>query len=475
VQFINNQGYAARFLDQDSDPTLAHLAASGNGTDAIGVGGIGTPIEGLHTWEVMGLPYIANGLMTVGMDGQLLVEPGVEVRFADHARLDVKGQLSALGTPDFPVTFTAVNKIPGAWDGIVVAGGGNKAAVGEVSYATVEYGGGSFYAANIYVSSGRVTIDHSIIRNSGVDGLRLGPFSSRSSILGSQIMGNNGYGVQNKDTDPAAYDVVASNNWWGHSSGPRSDSTCNPGAQGDRVGKKVVFQPFLTDGAADPGLVPTLGAYTFNIAPHRWYAPANGTPLYIDITVYDGKGNPVPGRKVSLSTTLGTVEVGPLTDPQGHVVAILRSDTPGDAELVASLADMDACGSALSQSVKITFTPGGDPDLGDSLAPCVDSSLTVEPEPLTAGVTTTIRYEATNPYDFDISVDATIGFAQSGIGLVFGPAGEVYDFVIPGNRLEKLKGDRAGQYSIRVNDRWRVCFNWVNGNAEDVEIVDYHE
>jgi proteic killer suppression protein len=46
---------------------------------------------------------------------------------------------------------------------------------------------------------------------------------------------------------------------------------------------------------------------------------------------------------------------------------------------------------------------------------------------------------------------------------------------IPGNHLEKLKGDRAGQYSIRVNDRWRVCFEWVNGNAEDVEIVDYHE
>jgi proteic killer suppression protein len=50
-----------------------------------------------------------------------------------------------------------------------------------------------------------------------------------------------------------------------------------------------------------------------------------------------------------------------------------------------------------------------------------------------------------------------------------------HETVFSGNRLEKLKGDRAGQYSIRVNDRWRVCFNWVNGNAEDVEIVDYHD
>ena len=44
----------------------------------------------------------------------------------------------------------------------------------------------------------------------------------------------------------------------------------------------------------------------------------------------------------------------------------------------------------------------------------------------------------------------------------------------PGNRLEKLKGSRAGQYSIRVNDQWRVCFHWKDGNAYDVEIVDYH-
>lgn len=44
----------------------------------------------------------------------------------------------------------------------------------------------------------------------------------------------------------------------------------------------------------------------------------------------------------------------------------------------------------------------------------------------------------------------------------------------PGNRLEALKGDRAGQYSIRINDQWRICFIWQGENASDVEIVDYH-
>jgi toxin HigB-1 len=46
--------------------------------------------------------------------------------------------------------------------------------------------------------------------------------------------------------------------------------------------------------------------------------------------------------------------------------------------------------------------------------------------------------------------------------------------VLPGNRLEKLIGDRKGQYSIRINEQWRVCFRWVDGEAYDVEIVDYH-
>ncbi len=44
----------------------------------------------------------------------------------------------------------------------------------------------------------------------------------------------------------------------------------------------------------------------------------------------------------------------------------------------------------------------------------------------------------------------------------------------PGNRLEKLKGDRKGQYSIRINDQWRICFVWLDGDAYEVEICDYH-
>ena len=54
-------------------------------------------------------------------------------------------------------------------------------------------------------------------------------------------------------------------------------------------------------------------------------------------------------------------------------------------------------------------------------------------------------------------------------------AGRLDDLrVPPGNNLEKLKGDRAGQMSIRINDKWRVCFKWTAAGPEDVEIVNYH-
>jgi proteic killer suppression protein len=51
----------------------------------------------------------------------------------------------------------------------------------------------------------------------------------------------------------------------------------------------------------------------------------------------------------------------------------------------------------------------------------------------------------------------------------------IQDLIVPpGNRLEALRGGRKGQHSIRVNDQWRICFRWKDGDAHDVEIVDYH-
>ncbi|HEY4929304.1 MAG TPA: type II toxin-antitoxin system RelE/ParE family toxin [Acidimicrobiales bacterium] len=59
--------------------------------------------------------------------------------------------------------------------------------------------------------------------------------------------------------------------------------------------------------------------------------------------------------------------------------------------------------------------------------------------------------------------------------LILDAADAIYDLRIPpGNRLEKLKGDRVGDYSIRVNQKWRICFRWTAAGPEEIEIVDYH-
>ena len=51
---------------------------------------------------------------------------------------------------------------------------------------------------------------------------------------------------------------------------------------------------------------------------------------------------------------------------------------------------------------------------------------------------------------------------------------ELRDLAPPGNRLESLRGDRRGQFSVRINDQWRICFRWSDQGPENVEIVDYH-
>ena len=59
--------------------------------------------------------------------------------------------------------------------------------------------------------------------------------------------------------------------------------------------------------------------------------------------------------------------------------------------------------------------------------------------------------------------------------LIIDAAESLTDLTVPpGNRLEKLRGDRTDQHSIRINDQWRVCFHWKEGHADEVEIADYH-
>lgn len=82
-----------------------------------------------------------------------------------------------------------------------------------------------------------------------------------------------------------------------------------------------------------------------------------------------------------------------------------------------------------------------------------------------------ILHEGNRPKDFPPDLVAVAKRKLRAIE-VAGALGDLAQ--VPGNRLEKLRGDRAGQWSIRINDQWRVCFTWQADGAHDVEVIDYH-
>jgi len=69
---------------------------------------------------------------------------------------------------------------------------------------------------------------------------------------------------------------------------------------------------------------------------------------------------------------------------------------------------------------------------------------------------------------------ALLAMARRRLGFLADAVDQADLRIPPGNKLEVLEGNRAGQFSIRMNDQWRVCFPWIDGNAFDVEITDYH-
>lgn len=461
--FTGNPGYALLFQDAATDVGLSGLTASGNGVDAVGLTtGYGANLTGAHRWEAAGLPYIVNGNPTVTAGATLAVDPGVEVRFESNSGLTVQGRLLAVGTAAQPITFTGTSAAPGSWRGINIAGTLLAPAAGSVlRYMTVAYGGSGSGGGNVTVVNGQVAIEQSILRDGGADGLYVGLNAAGSTVERSQIIGNGGYGIRNGDTRPTRV-LVATHNWWGANSGPTADNECNPGGAGSRVSTNVAFSPFLTDPDADPGPVAPGDARLLSLTPERWFAPADGlSRVVVRITLRDGTGQALPGRQVRLQSSRGTVADGGLTDVQGRSFAYVTSTSAGDAELSATLDLQSTCEFARSPLALVTFTaPGGESDLlPNAAAPYMNNQIEAGPLPLVRGVPTVLRARLTNPNPFPITVDATFGVFQLGIGLTFGPVGEANGIVIPASSERVIQVPWtpliSGHYCIELRYAWQ--------------------
>lgn len=331
--------------------------------------------------------------------------------------------------------------------------GGAQQAIAQLDYVTIEDAGNDVNGANIEIGNGSLIAHHSIIRKGIKDGVRFDA-STDGSIFDSQIIGNALYGVRNIVPTNA---VLATNNWWGDPNEPASDvTTCSSGT-GNRVTAGVLFRPVLTATNATAPF-PLSSAPILTLTPRRWFAPADGvTKIYFDITLRDGNGTPLPGRTVKLTSSLGTATSGGITDALGKTLAYLTSPSVGDATVTASLSGLATCEGALSPEAKVTFTtPVNVTDLlPNGAASYFDGDILVNPQPVVTGITTTIYAKLTNPITTPVTVDVEFGFAQAGIGLVFGPIKDIYGQVIPAKSSVNLSASWvpsvSGHYCVQVS------------------------
>ncbi|MFN8446381.1 MAG: right-handed parallel beta-helix repeat-containing protein [Caldilineaceae bacterium] len=447
-----NAGYALSISDPTRDLNFTNVVVTGNGKEGVAVSSISAP----YTWsfDAIGVPYLITADLYSPAGQKLSVEAGVELRFAQNTRLDVRGELMAMGTTSKPITFTGSVTTAGSWEGLLFYGTYAVPAVGTFDHVLIEYGGVGTTGANLYLSQAQASIANSIIRNGGAHGVYVNNVSAGVTIERSQIVNNAAYGVYNAASHRT---VLAANNWWGNASGPTSDNSCNPGGTGSRISAGVAFRPVLAAANADPGLIAPVDLRQIAVVPQRWFAPADGvTIVYVALTLLDGNGRPLPGVKLRLQSTLGSVTDGGVTDVTGKTFAQVRSSQIGDARLTASTDVEQDCNFARSATTSITFNaPNGDDALlTDAAAPYLDNGIEIVPEPITRGVPTILRARLKNPNNFPMVVDASFGYAQSGIGLAFGPVGEVLNQTIPANGSKVIEVQwvptLSGHYCVKL-------------------------
>jgi hypothetical protein len=236
-------GYAFHFNDPTIDPQLAYLRATDNGHNVIVLGGGSSYQFGSRLWENAGLPYEIHFTgFNVAQGETLTIEPGVTLRFIDSSSLYVAGRLIAAGTPEQPITFSAVNATPGIWQGINIIGTHDNPATAVISHATIEYAGSGPSGGNLRVEGANVAVEYSRIQHGAAFGAHVGS-GGVLKINASQITDNALGGVKTLRND---IDVIARNNWWGHASGPLHPTT-NPGGLGNSVSDKVLYNPWLSD------------------------------------------------------------------------------------------------------------------------------------------------------------------------------------------------------------------------------------
>lgn len=447
TKFINNKTNAIYHYSAGKVGKLSNLTASGNGIDGVVLN------EGYITdsqfWYNCGLPYYvtANSDVYITSKGSLNIEEGCVIMFNSNSGMACEGPLYANGTKEKPILFTGKEKTPGYWYGlrfesVPIPAKNDKQDMASftinntsrIEYLNVEYGGGGsdIYKSNIHIENRKAYISHCSVKYSANDGISA--LNAGGSVIEfCQITNNTNLGVGNYKATSFKNAIIASNNWWGDASGPYN-LNCNPLGKGCAVSDYVLINPFSQTPDDNPDLFSPTDAKILTLTPQRWYTPADGiNPVYIKIKLVDGAGNPLSGYQTHVTSNIGTVKDGSLTDANGECYARITSKTAGTATINAVVENLNVCDYLRSQNSEITFTSEAS-TVGDllshSASPYMHEDMKISPMPITQGVPSKLSVKMNNPYDKPIWVDATFEIAQFGIGLIFGPIGTVQKFLI---------------------------------------------
>jgi hypothetical protein len=455
--FQGNARDAIRMVGARSDLRFQNLMAVGNNLDVIRIGGY-SDMQGEHIWQNAGIPYLFVGSAGNQTGDLLTIEPGALVQFGSNAGLYIGGSLEVVGLPGQSITFTGQTATPGSWNGIYLEGTASSDAMARFEYATIEYGGSGYDGANVHILSGQAQIRHSIIRYGGNDGIRnINYGHSRTLVETSQIVNNTNFGLNNLEP---TWPILANNNWWGDASGPQlpAGSACGPGGSGSKISDGIIFRPVLGSPDAPAASPAADDLRMLSIKPLKWFVPATGIDrVYVEITLRDGKGMPIPGRTVLLGTTLGETIDGGITGFDGKTLAYVKSTVAGEAEVNAILDAAGACELVRSPLALITFTPAGADQgyLTEGEAPYMTDGIQIDPMPVVQGVPTRLSVNMNNPNAFPVTVDGAFYYVQTSIGMAFGPLADVSPVQIPANGQAVVETmwipPLSGRYCIEFN------------------------
>ena len=455
--FQGNGKDAIGMVGASSDLRFHNLTAVGNNLDVIRIEG-NSNMPGDHIWQNAGIPYLFAGSASNQTGDTLTIEPGTLIKFGSSTGLYIGGSLEAVGLPGQSITFTGQTATPGTWNGIQLEGTASSDAMAHFEFATIEYGGNSYDAANVRVLSGQVQMRHSIVRYGGNDGIRnINYGHSRTLVETSQIVNNTNFGLYNGEP---SWPILANNNWWGDASGPQlpAGSACGPGGSGSKISDGIIFNPVLESPDAPAASPAADDLRLLSITPLKWFVPATGIDrAYVEITLRDGKGMPVPGRTVLLGSTLGETVDGGITGFDGKTLAYIKSTVAGEAEINAILDSAGACELVRSPIAQITFTPAGADQgyLTEAESPYMTDGIQIDPLPVVQGVPTRLSVVLYNPNDFQVTVDGAFYYVQTSIGMAFGPLADVAPVQIPANGQAAVETmwipPLSGRYCIEFN------------------------